>query len=167
MRRIAIAHVFCLTLHSHNSVICYQWEQDTVKKSRTVNVSHKWIIQAGTECPETPISHEYLQNEFLFCRATQAVHEGYKKKEEDDSMIACKKKMDFKIYQKMCELSLKEDDKEFTFAYCILMLMWNLIAQSENVVCAHMYHITWEDDVLAFHFVTSKGDQTGWNREQA
>ena len=47
-----------------------------------------------------------------------------------------------------------------------MTLEWNLIAQSENVVHAHMFHITWENDSLVFHFVKHKGDQTGKNRDQ-
>ncbi len=41
------------------------------------------------------------------------------------------------------------------------------MAQSENVVHAPMFHITWENVSLVFCFVKSKGDQTGRNRNQA
>ncbi len=54
--------------------------------------------------------------------------------------------------------------EEFNFACSFLTLEWNLMAQSENVVHAHMFHITWENDSLVFLFM--KSDQTGKNRDQ-
>lgn len=89
-----------------------------------------------------------------------------KKKESGDALMIGKKKMDFKVYQKMCELFLGEDSEEYIFARCFLTLEWNLMARSENVVHAHMFHITWDNDSLIFRFVKSKGDQTGRNRDQ-
>jgi hypothetical protein len=67
----------------------------------------------------------------------------------------------------MCELFFAQDSEEYIFARCFLTLEWNLMARSENVVHAHMFHITWEDDALVFRFVKSKGDQTGRNKDQA
>lgn len=90
-----------------------------------------------------------------------------KKKVEGDSMLIGKKKMDFNVYKLMCELFMREEGEEFIFARCFLTLEWNLMARSENVVHAHMFHITWENDSLVFRFVKSKGDQTGKNRDQA
>ena len=40
------------------------------------------------------------------------------------------------------------------------------MARSESIVHAHFFHITWEDDCLAFHFAKSKTDQTGRNSDQ-
>ena len=90
-----------------------------------------------------------------------------KKQEQGDSIMIGKKKMDFKVYQKMCELFLREDGEEFIFARCFLTLEWNLMARLENVVHAHMLHVTWDNDSLVFRFVKSKGDQTGRNKDQA
>ena len=90
-----------------------------------------------------------------------------KKKVEGDSMLIGKKKIDFNVYQLMCELFMREEGEEFIFACSFLTLEWNLMARSENVVHAHMFHITWENDSLVFRFVKSKGDQTGRNRDQA
>ncbi len=36
----------------------------------------------------------------------------------------------------------------------------------ESIVHAHFFHITWEDDCLAFCFAKSKMDQTGRNSDQ-
>lgn len=41
-----------------------------------------------------------------------------KKKEKGDRLMIGKKKMDFKVYQKMCELFFVEEDEEFIFACC-------------------------------------------------
>jgi len=90
-----------------------------------------------------------------------------KNKVEGNSMLIGKKKMDFNIYQLMCELFMREEGEEFIFSRCFLTLEWNLMARSENVVHAHMFHITWENDSLVFRFVKSKGDQTGKKRDQA
>ena len=40
------------------------------------------------------------------------------------------------------------------------------MSRSENIVHAHLFHITWEDDCLAFRFAKSKTDQTGRNSDQ-
>ena len=31
-----------------------------------------------------------------------------------------KKKMDYKVYEKLCELLMKEEDKKYLFAHCFL-----------------------------------------------
>ena len=40
------------------------------------------------------------------------------------------------------------------------------MSRSDNIVHAHLFHITWEDDCLAFCFAKSKTDQTGRNSDQ-
>ena len=89
-----------------------------------------------------------------------------KKMEDGDSGIIGKKKMDFKVFEKICELCLKEEAEEFLFARCFLVLEWNLMSRSDNIVHAHLFHIAWEDDCLAFRFAKSKTDQTGRNSDQ-
>jgi hypothetical protein len=68
--------------------------------------------------------------------------------------------------KKICELFLKEEEEEFLFARCFFTLEWNLMARSESIVFAHLFHITWEDDCLVFWFARSKTNQTGRNRDQ-
>ncbi len=51
-----------------------------------------------------------------------------KKKEQGDNLMIGKKKMEFKVYQKICELFLGEEGEEFIFACCFLTLEWNLMA---------------------------------------
>ena len=88
------------------------------------------------------------------------------KMESGDSQIVGKRKMDFKVYEKICELFLKEEAEEYLFARCFLTLEWNLMARSESIVTANFFHITWEDDSLVFRFAKSKTDQTGRNTHQ-
>jgi hypothetical protein len=88
------------------------------------------------------------------------------KMESGDSQIVGKRKMDFKVYEKICELFLKEEGEEFLFARCFLTLEWNLMARLESIVTTNFYHITWEDDSLVFRFAKSKTDQTGRNTNQ-
>jgi hypothetical protein len=77
--------------------------------------------------------------------------------EGDISIIG--KKMEFDVYKKICKLFLREEGEEFIFARAFLCLEWNLVAQSKNVVHAHIFHIKWNADCLVFRFVKSKGDQ--------
>jgi hypothetical protein len=84
-----------------------------------------------------------------------------KKMEDGDSGIVGKKKMDFKVYEMICELFLKEEGEEYLFARCFLILDWNLMSRSDNIVHAHLFHITWEDDCLVFHFAKAKWTRQG------
>ena len=58
-----------------------------------------------------------------------------KKKEEADCLIVGKKKMDFKVYQQMCELFFAQDSEEYIFARCFLTLEWNLMARYSDWRC--------------------------------
>jgi hypothetical protein len=84
-----------------------------------------------------------------------------KKMEDGDSGIIGKKKMDFKVFKKICALFLKEEAEEFLFAHCFLVLEWNLMSRSDNIVHAHLFHITWEDDCLAFRFCKKQNGPDG------
>jgi hypothetical protein len=77
-------------------------------------------------------------------------HVTTKKNESGDSSIISKKKMDYKVCKKLCELFMKEKGEEYLFAHCFHTLEWNLMTQLENIVFAHLFHITWEDDCLVF-----------------
>ncbi len=64
--------------------------------------------------------------------------------------------MGWNVSNLMCSLFLEGDDPEYSFAHCFLMLEWNLMAQSENVVDCHAENIIWNDDSLGFTFPKSK-----------
>ena len=93
-------------------------------------------------------------------------HVAAKSFENGDSGIIGKKKMDFKVYEKICELFLKEEGEAYLFARCFLTLEWNLMARSESAVYSNLFHVTWDDNCLVFRFPKSKTDQTGRNRDQ-
>ncbi len=77
-------------------------------------------------------------------------HIAAKKVKDGDSRIVGKKKIDFKVYEKICALFMVEEGEKYLFAHCFLTLEWNLMARLESIVHAHFFHITWEDDYLAF-----------------
>jgi hypothetical protein len=108
---------------------------------------------------------KFSENLKIFMKGMKR-HVAVKKMEDGDSGIIGKKKMDFKVYEKICELFLPEEGEEFLFAHCFLMLEWNLMARSKSIVHAHFFHIMWEDGCLAFRFAKSKMDQMGRNRDQ-
>jgi hypothetical protein len=88
---------------------------------------------------------EFAENLKIFMKGIKR-HVAAKKMEEGGSGIAGKKKMDFKVYKKICELFMAEEGEEYLFAHCFLTLEWNLMARFEGIVHAHFFHITWEDD---------------------
>ena len=57
------------------------------------------------------------------------------RKENGVSIMEGKRKMSFQVYEKICELLLK--NKKDEFAHCFLVLEWNLMARSQNVVDSH------------------------------
>jgi hypothetical protein len=114
---------------------------------------------------KSDIPLDYADNLKIFMKGMKRTVAA-KKMEDRDSGIMGKKKMDFKVYEKICELFLKEKPEEYLFAHCFLTLEWNLMSRSDNIVHAHLFHITWEDDCLAFCFAKSKTDQTGRNSDQ-
>ncbi len=68
-------------------------------------------------------------------------HVADKKALKGDVSTIGKKKMGFDVYKKICELFLREEGEEFIFARAFLCLERNLMARSENVVTAHIFHI--------------------------
>ena len=89
-----------------------------------------------------------------------------KKLEYGDSLNKDKKKMGWKVYELMSKLFVEGKDNEYIFAHAFLTLKWNLMVRSENVVHAHILHVSWHADCLVFCFIKSKGDQMGWNHDQ-
>jgi hypothetical protein len=96
---------------------------------------------------------------------------GLKQKVQDEKqklgelMMEGKRKMSFQVYQKLCELMLKSGDGD-EFEHCFLVLEWNLMARSKNVVDSHMENVYFKNDCLVFQFAKTKCDQTGKNADQ-
>ena len=57
-----------------------------------------------------------------------------KKKVTGDNKSIEKVKMDFKVYEKLCRLFMKEEAEEYIFACYFLILEWNLMAWLESGV---------------------------------
>jgi hypothetical protein len=80
---------------------------------------------------------------------------GLKQKVQDEKqksgalMMEGKRKMSFQVYQKLCVLMLKSGDR-YKFAHCFLVLEWNLMARSENVVNSHVENVYFENYCLLF-----------------
>ena len=80
------------------------------------------------------------------------------------SIMEGKRKMSFQVYEKLCELLLERPNDEF--AHCFLVLEWNLMARSQNVVDSHVENMYFDNDCLVFQFGKTKCDQTGKNSDQ-
>ena len=88
------------------------------------------------------------------------------KRETGQNTDEGKEKMDFKVYSKIAELMFKQGGTDFIFAHCFLVIEWNLMARSDNVIYTHIHHMKWIDDALVFYFKKSKGDQEGVNENK-
>ena len=86
------------------------------------------------------------------------------RKENGVSIMEGKRKMSFQVYEKLCECLLKRKNDEF--AHCFLVLEWNLMARSQNVVDSHVENVYFDNDCLVFQFGKTKCDQTGKNADQ-
>ena len=86
------------------------------------------------------------------------------RKENGVSIMEGKRKMSFQVYEKLCELLLRSEKNEF--AHCFLVLEWNLMARSQNVVDSHVENVYFDNDCLVFQFGKTKCDQTGKNSDQ-
>ena len=67
---------------------------------------------------------------------------------------------------KIAELLFKSNTIDSIFAHCFLVLEWNLMARSDNIVHSHISHMEWLEDSLVFYFMKSKGDQEGLNENE-
>jgi hypothetical protein len=111
------------------------------------------------------MSAKFVDKQKLFMKGMKR-HIASKEMEDGNRGIIKKKKMGFNEYEKRCELRMKEEDKEFIFVCCFLRLEWNLMAGLERIVFAHLFHITWEDNLLVFCFAKSNTDQAEQNKDQ-
>ena len=64
-----------------------------------------------------------------------------RKAKEGDSSQEGKRKMDFAVFQRMCELMLAKKDGKYAFAHLFVVLEWNLMMRAENCADAHIHHI--------------------------
>ena len=74
-----------------------------------------------------------------------------------------KDELQFSMYKFLALMMLKHsgDNKEFIFAHCFMILCWNLMCRSSNVIKVCFAHMEWRDDALCIYFNQTKSDQEG------
>lgn len=87
-----------------------------------------------------------------------------KEKVEDGvSLEEGKEVMSFECLMLLCEIFFKGENDEYIFALTFLLLEWNLMARSDNIVNLHVNDLEWDDDALLIYMKKSKTDQEGKN----
>jgi hypothetical protein len=72
-----------------------------------------------------------------------------------------KEAMGFQCYKLLCKKFFEGDKDEYLFALVFLILEWNLIARSDNIVNLAIGDLEWSDDCLIVFLKKSKTDQEG------
>mmetsp|Transcript_13416 Transcript_13416/g.25176 ORF Transcript_13416/g.25176 Transcript_13416/m.25176 type:complete len:440 (-) Transcript_13416:928-2247(-) len=72
-----------------------------------------------------------------------------------------KEAMSFACLKLLCKKFMEEDRDEYHFAHLFLLLEWNLIARSDNVVSLHMNDFEFLGDALLVYMKKTKTDQEG------
>ena len=112
------------------------------------------------------IMPEFLRNKLKHFTGGLKRSIAAEKRETGQNTDEGKEKMDFKVYSKIAELMFKQGGTDFIFAHCFLVIEWNLMARSDNVIYTHINHMKRIDDALVFYFKKSKGDQEGVNENE-
>jgi hypothetical protein len=73
-----------------------------------------------------------------------------------------KYELTFAHYQHLAKFILKAHSHVTSqhFAWCFLILQWNLISRSQNIASILLQHLTWLNDSLVVYFPVTKTDQT-------
>jgi hypothetical protein len=72
-----------------------------------------------------------------------------------------KEAMSFQCYKLLCKKFFEGEKDEYLFALLFLVLEWNLIARSDNIVNLAIGDLEWSDDSLIIYLKKSKTDQEG------
>lgn len=72
-----------------------------------------------------------------------------------------KEAMSFACFKLLCQKFFKGDKDEYHFAHLFLLLEWNLIARSDNVVNLHVNDLEFQGDSLRVYLKRTKTDQEG------
>ena len=83
------------------------------------------------------------------------------KAKSGESLDEGSKSMSYEVYKKLFELLFEGEGNGYAFAHVFLTLEWNLLARSDNCLAMNLNHVQWENDILVFYFVKTKGDQSG------
>lgn len=72
-----------------------------------------------------------------------------------------KEPMDFDLYNYICRTMIKFSNKDIIFARAFIIISWNLMSRSANVVGIRYSHMEWQNDALRIFFGHMKNDQSG------
>ena len=81
--------------------------------------------------------------------------------EAGESLEEGKEVMGFECLKLLCEKFFEGRNDEYHFAHLFLLLEWNLIARSDNIVHLHINDFEWESDSLLIYLKRSKHYQEG------
>jgi hypothetical protein len=70
-----------------------------------------------------------------------------------------KKPMSPELYRALCGWFYKSGTPDYLFAYCFLVLTWNLMCRANNTTNIRLHHMTFFGDALVIKFAQQKGDQ--------
>jgi len=76
--------------------------------------------------------------------------------------VRCGKvEMHFSLYRFLCLRLLKMGTADGIFAWCYMVLSWNLMCRAGNTTSIRYAHMEWKDDCLGIYFAHMKNDQAG------
>jgi hypothetical protein len=78
--------------------------------------------------------------------------------ENGESLDEGKEAMSFQCCKLLCRKFLEGEKDEYMFALLFLVLEWNLIARSDNIVNLAVGDLEWSDDCLIIFLKKSKTD---------
>ncbi len=81
----------------------------------------------------------------------------------EDVSKSGKDNLEFSFYQVICKELLSTKKKEDIFSHFFIILSWNLLSRSSNIVNLHWNHFQWVEDSMAIIFSHAKNDQCGNN----
>ena len=72
-----------------------------------------------------------------------------------------KEPLSFGLYRYLAMSLLKQESNDFVFGHLFIVLCWNLMCRSTNVLSIDFSHIQWVEDALCIYFTHTKTDQFG------
>ena len=85
--------------------------------------------------------------------------------EQGESMDEGKDAMSVDCLKLLCKKFAEGENAEYHFGWVFLLLEWNLMARSDNIVQLHMNDLMWKDDAMIMYMKKTKTDQLGDNRK--
>ena len=76
--------------------------------------------------------------------------------EAGESMDEGKEAMSVDYLKLLCKMFAEGENEEYYFGWVFLLLEWNLMARSDNIVQLHMNNLVWKDDVIVILMILIK-----------